>query len=179
MISGIHNQHHLIAVVLGGKTARRRDNQMKRLLDRAYYSLDLKDKLLESIILPPGKPEKAYQRVGFERKFDEADTTLRENEATTITADAPAPPSTADPNTRGWAVQLGAFSVAHSAKLLLERTITLFPKELLNSTPEVSPITTELGILFRAKHIGLSEQSAKDLCFKLQEKAQPCMVVGP
>ena len=179
MISGIHNQHHLIAVVLGGQTARRRDNQMKRLLDRAYHSLDLKDRILDCIILAPAKPEKAYRTGDSKQNLLREDTALRETEAVTIVTDPAQLPSTLGPNAGSWAVQLGAFSLAHSAKLLLERTIASFPNELINSAPEVSPITTELGILFRAKHTGLSEESAKDLCLKLNEKSQPCIVLKP
>ena len=165
--------------MLGGKTARSRDNQMKRLLDRAYHSLDLKDRILDSIILPPAKPEKAYRAGDSKQNLLREDTALRETEAVTIVTDPAQLPSTLGPNAGSWAVQLGAFSLAHSAKLLLERTIASFPNELINSAPEVSPITTELGILFRAKHTGLSEESAKDLCLKLNEKSQPCIVLKP
>ena len=179
MISSIHNKHHLIAVVLGGKTARSRDKQMKRLLDRAYHSLDIKDKILASIVLPPAKPNTAVKTKVYEEKDHTEESTVRDNEADTITKHLPASTNHPDPNLRKWAVQLGAFSLAQSAQLLLERTIASFPRELANSAPEVSPITTELGILFRAKHTGLSEKGAKDLCSKLSENAQPCIVLKP
>ncbi len=179
MISSIHNQHHLIAVVLGGKTSRSRDNQMKRLLDRAYHSLDLKDKLLDSIILPPAKPKKAYTAANSNQNIHREDPTLRETAAVTAVASPEKLPGAVEPNPGRWAVQLGAFSLAHSAKLLLEKTIASFPNELTNSAPEVSPITTELGVLFRAQHTGLSEEAAKNLCSKLNAKAQPCIVVDP
>ncbi|MEE2694177.1 MAG: D-alanyl-D-alanine carboxypeptidase family protein [Pseudomonadota bacterium] len=179
MISGVHNEHHLIAVVLGGKTARGRDNQMKRLLDRAYHSLDIKDKILDSIVLPPAKPKKAYKGQDFSENSNNGEKQMSRNDTGTVSEHPSTLPNDPHPNLGKWAVQLGAFSLAQSARSLLERTVASFPNELMNSAPEISPITTELGILYRAKHIGLSEKVAKDLCSKLNEKAQPCIVVEP
>jgi D-alanyl-D-alanine carboxypeptidase len=179
MVSGLHNHHHVIAVVLGGRTARSRDQQMRRLLDRAYYALDRKDELLSSIVVPPEKPNKTTQhnrQMKPQEKIASARTSSNEaNQEGPLSKEA----ENQSKGTGAWAVQLGAFSNPHAANLLLERIIKLYPDELISTSPHVLPITTEVGTLFRAKHIGLTEESARRLCSKLKKQAQPCIVVGP
>jgi len=176
MVSGFHNQHHVIAVVLGGKTARSRDNQMKRLLDRAYYALDRKDELIGRVVVPHEKgaqnkltSKSNEQMAPVKVSGGEVDQTEHLSTESENSSKGPG----------AWAVQLGAFSNAHAANLLLEKIIELYPDELKNASPQVSPITTEVGTLFRAKQVGLTERSAKGLCLKLKEKAQPCIIVEP
>ena len=179
MVSGLHNKHHVIAVVLGGKTARSRDNQMKRLLDRAYYALDKKDEMLSRIVVPSEKGNKPTQTklptVPKEQMVSEKNSSDKVHQMENLSTGLPNPSR----ETGRWAVQLGAFSNAHAADLLLEKITELYPNELIDTSPEVSPITTEVGTLFRAKQVGLTEGSAKGLCLKLKEKAQPCIVVAP
>ena len=172
MVSGIHNQHQIIAVVMGGKTARSRDNQMKRLLDRAYSALDRNDQLLRKVIVPTGIPPKPDRHTN---SASDKNTEISDTGATAIAAVEKMQTQSASL----WAVQLGAFTKERAARLLLDSVTNLYPEELVNAVPRVTPITTEEGILFRAQHIGLTEKSASNLCALLKTQARPCIVLRP
>ena len=152
---------------------------MKRILDRAYYALDKKDELLSKVVVPPAKGNNATENKLPTKPKEQVDSEKNSSDKSDQIKNL----STGSPNpsrgTGAWAVQLGAFSNAHAADLLLQKIIELYPDELIDTSPEVSPITTEVGTLFRAKQVGLTEGSAKNLCLKLKEKAQPCIVVEP
>ena len=175
MASGLHNSHQVIAVVLGGKTARSRDNQMKRLLDRAYHALDRNDQILNTVVVPPGKPK-------LIRTSPTATIVAVSEDSGTKSVQVENPPTEdrlQETTTPEWAIQLGAFTKAHAAKLLLNRILEIFPAELKHSVPQVSPIITGEGTLFRARHLGLTQKLAQALCSKLLKQAQPCIVVAP
>lgn len=149
---------------------------MKRLLDRAYYALDRHDQILSTIVVPHEKPRR-YKALPTSQQTVPYDENSK-NEYNSLEN-----PSAEDrlqgENIGKWAVQLGAFTKAHAADLLLNRVLEIFPDELRHSIPQVVPIETEEGTLFRAKHVGLTQKLAKLVCSKLQRKAQPCIVVTP
>ena len=181
MVSARDNGDHVIAVVLGGKTARRRDAQMRRLLDRAFVRIERNNKLFAVVSRPPRKPtmktavdEYSLKTAGknLANAADIIGEVLTEYVAVT---DAMASQS----HDTTWGVQLGAFSRHDAAERVLNNVVPLFPELLGNTQPEVSTVTDSIGTLYRARYIGLTEAAARALCSELTGRAQACIVSPP
>ena len=172
MVSARHNGHHLIAVVLGGKTGKRRDAQMKRLLQRAYNRLDRSDKLFAMISLPKEKPQR---RKSLDSSLQRRKTTnLNPSESLkTRKLDTPRKED------NDWGIQLGAFARHDAAERILNSVVPLFPEILANTRREISTVTDAIGTLYRARHVGLTEEAARTLCEELTALARPCMLAPP
>ena len=172
MVSARHNGHHLIAVVLGGKTGKRRDAQMKRLLQRAYNRLDRSDKLFAMISLPKEKPQR---RKSLDSSLQRGKTTNL-NPSESLKTRKLDPPRKED---NDWGIQLGAFARHDAAERILNSVVPLFPKILANTRREISTVTDAIGTLYRARHVGLTEEAARTLCKELTALARPCMLAPP
>ncbi|MEX2296461.1 MAG: D-alanyl-D-alanine carboxypeptidase family protein [Dongiaceae bacterium] len=92
-------------------------------------------------------------------------------------ADLPAS-APVEPSLSGiWGVQVGAFSkfaAAHSAALYASQRA---PNELQNARVQIEEIKNELGTIYRARLIGLDEQTAHTACTQLRAVDQPCIVL--
>ncbi|HIC71191.1 MAG TPA: D-alanyl-D-alanine carboxypeptidase [Alphaproteobacteria bacterium] len=181
MISARDNGNHVIAVVLGGKTAKRRDAQMRRLLDQAFIRIERNNKLFAVVSRPPRKPTiktavNEYPlktvRKNLANPADIIGEVLTEYVAVN---DAMA----AQSHDRTWGVQLGAFSRHDAAERVLNSVAPLFPELLGNTQPEVSTVTDSVGTLYRARYIGLTEAAARALCSKLTGRSQACIISPP
>ena len=181
MVSARKNGHHVVAVVLGGKTSARRDAQVRRLLDQAYKGFERNDKLLALIAPPPLKPirgtaaTEASLTNSLKNLAHAADIA---GEA--LTQYVAVPEASAAPiHDKTWGIQLGAFSRHEAAKRVLNSVVQSFPKMLGDTRREVSPVADSIGTLYRARHIGLTEATARALCAELNARAQPCIIAPP
>ena len=181
MVSAKQDGHHIIAVVLGGKTSARRDAQMRRLLDQAYERFERNDKLFALIAPPPIKPiretatTKAPLKNSLKNLAHAADIA-----GEVLTQYVAVPEASASPiHSKTWGIQLGAFSRHEAATRVLDRVVQLFPKILGKTRREVSPIADSIGTLYRARHIGLTEATARALCAELVARAQACIIAPP
>ena len=181
MVSARQNGHHVIAVVLGGKTAGRRDAQMRRLLDLAYERFEGNDKLFTVIAPPPLKPKR-----GTTVKHDPLKDSLKglanaaDLAGEVLTQYVAVPEALAAPvHDKIWGIQLGAFSRHEAAERVLNSVVPLFPKILRDTRREVSPVADSIGTLYRARHIGLTEAIARNLCAELIARAQACILAPP
>ena len=182
MVSARYNRHHIIAVVLGGKSAQRRDAQMRRLLDRAYIRFERSDKLFATVSIPPRKPLRNTEnnthslnasQIAVAHATDIVTKTLTDHVAV---ANAIA----GDIDDKTWGIQLGAFSQHDAAERALDSVVPWFPDLLANTRREISTVTDPIGTLYRARHIGLTEAAARALCDKLTTtRAQECIISPP
>lgn len=181
MVSARYKGHHLIGVVLGGKTAKRRDAQMVRLLKRAYDRLNRNDKLFASISRPHHKPNLTSY---LEEKIISI-SPVKPPDDLTISLESQQVLPEAREYTEGiidgnlWSVQLGAFSRYNAAERVLDSVVPLFPKLLANTRKEISEVTDSIGTLYRARHVGLTESLARQVCEKLKTLSKPCMISPP
>ncbi|WP_119462302.1 D-alanyl-D-alanine carboxypeptidase [Rhodospirillaceae bacterium SYSU D60014] len=165
--SVIRDGRRLIAVVVGGRTARSRDDHMIALLDRSFAKADsipiyVAGAAPENFVVPGRKPEPPTSILSA---------------AVAALAPAAVAAETDGPMAGPWGIQVGAFSqfepahrvatkAAESAEMLLRDARVVVHERAKNSRR-----------LYRARIIGLSEKDARAACRLLESKKMPCLVV--
>jgi D-alanyl-D-alanine carboxypeptidase len=145
------NGHRLICVVLGGKSAARRDRHAAKLLDNAFETL-----AEAPAVAGDGTGAKAIDFAGVR----------------------PAPPAAevvSEP-VASWGVQVGAFNRYAPAHLAATRAARK-ARVLLGTRVAIVPSEGDDGQVFRARLIGLSESQARDACRMLKRRKVGCLVV--
>jgi D-alanyl-D-alanine carboxypeptidase len=170
------NGKRLIGVVFGGRTARTRDDQMKKLLDRAYVDL-----LKEGDVTVP-RP-----RVSPEDKILPADTQLLMAKRETIReaeqpgrVDTQTIVSRMKPETNGsWAIQVGAFSDQRRAQEAVLAAARTAPDVLRLTRAAVEQQASGTGVVYRARLLGFGgESEARAACAALRRENLACIPVN-
>ncbi len=196
--------HHLVAVVLGGKSGRSRDRQMRRLLDRGFASLARRDQMMAQVGRPVRKPgtarpqllEAALGLKSIARPIPKPGATSVEASASRFTAEfeqaavavgaaitnyVRIPSAQAgDLETVGlWGIQVGAFSRQDAARTALDQAASALPQLIAASSPVILADKDKFGTLFRARYTGMDESEARSACSILEGAKVPCMVAPP
>jgi len=169
------NGRRLIGVVFGGRTARSRDDQMKKLLDQAY--LDLKK---DGEIIAP-RP-----RISPDGKILPADTQLlmaKQNNANEVEQpgriDTETVVARLSPETGGWGIQVGAFSDQRRAQEAVLAAARTAPDVLRLTRAAVEQQSNGSGIVYRARLLGFGgEQEARSACAALRKEKVACIPVN-
>lgn len=204
--SATRNGRTLVGVVFGGQTAAWRDQHMISLLDRGFASagvmatlprpLPKPDPLLASAspdasTLVPTPPAAALAPVAAPAHVDVARPTLLEPVAPSVSepgaiAALPGGPTTgpvtgpANPAPRTWGIQVGAFSAFDSASSQATKAATRLRQEVPGLQAAVTSVRSDNGMIYRARVIGLSSESAaRDACSRLGRWDGGCVVVRP
>jgi D-alanyl-D-alanine carboxypeptidase len=157
----------LIAVVLGGKSARSRDHHMSKLLDRGFTKVaTLVDR--ESL---KAATRKTAQSKSFNVK------TAFHVETTPGAKVATAKSSTSNPSFAQYSVQVGAYYGYHLAKRAATKAANRVPELLGNSRVWVSQVKGEKRRIFLARLVGLSKAHATEACEKLKSVKMECLAV--
>lgn len=152
VVSAARDGRRLIAVVLGGKTATRRDRQAVRLLDSAFETL-------------AQAPAVAARGTGV------ASVTFARIRPAPVQAVEEANEPAAE-----WGVQVGAFSRYAPAHLAATRAARRVPV-LLGTRVVIVPDQGDDGHIYRARLMGLSEAQAREACRKLESRKTGCLVI--
>jgi len=156
--------HRLIAVLFGGKSAKRRDRQVARLLDRGFGKLTdpiylPTGGMVKQDILPPGaKPLQLASAVVQKRNEAVAETRKLDGQ-------------------RIWGVQVGAYYSYAPAKKAAEAAVGRIPKLLSDASVAITNVKGQNGKIYRARLLGMSEGHARTACQKLKALATDCLVV--
>ncbi|WP_254869708.1 D-alanyl-D-alanine carboxypeptidase family protein [Thalassospira lucentensis] len=170
------NGKRLIAAVFGGRTARTRDDQMKKLLDRAYL------KLKEDGEMAPPRP-----RFSPEDKILPADAQLlMAKRETRREAEQPGRIDTETVVSRikpeassGWAIQVGAFSDQRRAQEAVLAAARTAPEVLRLTRAAVEQQASETGVLYRARLLGFEgENDARAACAALRREKVACIPIN-
>ncbi len=150
---------HVIAVVLGGKTAKRRNDRMRVLLDRALADATQIRNVLAAARRPRIKP-----RPG----------------ASVVQAAAIAPLRVAAISVPSgeWSIQVGAYSRHAAAERALDLVWFAAPALLSSGERRVERISGADGILYRARQTGLTETDARRACDEIRRHDLPCTVIA-
>lgn len=157
--SAVRDGRRLLAIVLGGRTARSRDAHMADLLDRGFATNrtasapapTLPDATLPVLALvPPLKPE-----VPLEFAASDVDGMIPVSR-----------------ETGEYAVQVGAFSRFAPAQLAANQAVRTVP-ELLG---DARVVVDQSSKFYRARVIGLSEADARAACKVLKANKTDCLV---
>ena len=187
------NGRHIIAVVLGGKTARSRDSHMVKLLDRGFTKMAAMG--VKTIPAVPG-PNPFQNPAAVEVAAAEPTGSVIPAPAQPARSRPVQPVATSsqiatasdaadlqvDPEvlTNDWAVQVGAFSRFRAAHSSAKTALDTVPKVLEGAKVSIERIdSASVGTLYRSQIAGLYEQQARTACQRLLAASMSCVVVQP
>ena len=148
--SAVRDNHRLLGVVMGGRTARARDRQMMTLLNRGFAQVRKTDLNAESRTAEGPTPVARYKNVSQE------DTDAQEAERPDL----------------GWLVQLGGkFRTSSHVRNVLRSARRTAPEPLKDARPLVVKLRRG-GYL--ARFVDLDESSALDICRALRRRKFTC-----
>jgi D-alanyl-D-alanine carboxypeptidase len=187
------NGRHIIAVVLGGKTAKSRDSHMVKLLDRGFTKMAAMG--VKTIPAVPG-PNPFQNPAAVEVAAAEPTGSVIPAPAQPARSRPVQPVATSsqiatasdaadlqvDPEvlTNDWAVQVGAFSRFRAAHSSAKTALDTVPKVLEGAKVSIERIdSASVGTLYRSQLAGLYEQQARTACQRLLAASMSCVVVQP
>lgn len=170
------NDKRLIGVVFGGRTARTRDDQMKKLLDQAYVKLTKKGKITvpRPRFSPDDKilPADTQLLIAKRQTRREAEQPGRIDTETVVTRLKPAANS-------GWAIQVGAFSDQRRAQEAVLAAARTAPEVLRLTRAAVEQQANGSGVVYRARLLGFDdEKEARAACAALRRENVACIPVN-
>lgn len=167
VVSASRNGNRIIGVVFGGKSARARNSHMRRLLNRSFAKL------------APSKPKTGPVAKQAPKKPAVVPSTA-------LAMSVPKPlrkPSTPRlQNTggkAGWSIQVGAFKAKAPARRAAKRAARQLSGKHRDTRVQILP--TKLGdeLIYRARLVGLSQNSATEACRRLKSRRVSCVPVPP
>ena len=183
----------LIAVVMGGESARSRDLQMASLFDRSFGpaapgaapGIAVAAAGRATVVdteEPVGRhsykrdPEPQIERVAYTPEPDSRSG--RSAIAAAKRAAKPTAPAARGSADKGsWAIQVGVFSDMASAKRVAQEAARLLPNLPTHAKVGVTPLQQSGKRLYRARLTGISRTAAIDACKLLERKKRDCMAL--
>ena len=184
--SAMRDGHRIVAVVLGGKSARKRDLQMVGLLDQGFRVVDKAPTAqlasAQQLSLPVG-PAVDTDAPALTMPAAGMATATAKPEALRLELASEAEDAAVSPESEKmapgkdlWGVQVGAFGAYKPAHTAALRASRIAPKQLKIARVIVDESAKGTNRLYRARLIGLTKQNAQLACRQLKAKSVPCMV---
>jgi D-alanyl-D-alanine carboxypeptidase len=178
--SAMRDGRRLVAVVLGGATARSRDDEMMQLLDGGFARL---------ASLPPAQVAAARQSdstaANTEWDFDAADPPTRVARAAAPARLRPVStqelsPVASGPRTSesGWGIQVGAFQDRETSRRAAERAASLIAARVGRFSIELSPAGAN-GRPYRARLWRMTQTQSHEACQVLRAQRMDCTPLAP
>lgn len=167
--TAVRNGRRLIAVVLGGRTSRERDNRVAALLDHGFGVAPLRPNVA-TIEVAAAVPA---MRTAIKAA---AQPQVRQPKVAAKTKDAAAKPREAAAKPGSWTIQIGAYKSQKAGQVGLDATGKIIPAQLKGAGSTV--IKSRNGS-FQARFTGLTKTSAEQACSRLEAKGQDCLVLAP
>jgi D-alanyl-D-alanine carboxypeptidase len=167
--TAVRNGRRLIAVVLGGRTSRERDNRVAALLDHGFGVAPLRPNL-STIEVAAAVPA---MRSAIKAA---AQPQVRQPKVAAKTKDAAAKPREAAAKPGSWTIQIGAYKSQKAGQVGLDATGKIIPAQLKGAGSTV--IKSRNGS-FQARFTGLTKTAAEQACSRLEAKGQDCLVMAP
>jgi D-alanyl-D-alanine carboxypeptidase len=174
--SAVRNNRRLIGVVMGGQSARSRDDHMAALLNQAFAGggRTAPPTMVASAEEPAEATESTEQTMGGRAaRAVRALSPISSAEATTLM-----PPKRAESGSERWSIQLGAYSREAAAEKAASGAAAKL-KMKGRSIQVVGPAAGDKEKLWRARVVNFSKKEAQDACRTLHKKHMSCSVVGP
>jgi D-alanyl-D-alanine carboxypeptidase len=193
--SAARDGHRLVAVVLGGKSARSRDLKMIDLLDQGFALVAKKSAtqvagvlpaaptqprakaasaaaLAAAALIPAAKPEAEIVQVESTTQAETIEVASLEP----ISAPAEDTQTSTSTGKRAWGIQVGAFNSYEPALKAANRASKKVASLVKTAQVVVDETAKGKTTLYRARLIGLSKKNAQAACKKLKAKAIDCLV---
>ncbi len=165
----------LIGVVFGGKTARSRDRQMVKILDKAFARVDQIPKSKTRIarsFFRVAEPKQRFAQIPIPRL--KPDTASPATQVATIINN-----QDMDDAEARWSVQFGAFTSFETAQNRVARASAVLGTGDTPSNSGIEPWPTPSGIIYRARFVELTENEASEICGLLVKHGISCMKIRP
>lgn len=165
--SAVRYDRRLIAVVIGGRTAKSRDVHTAKLLNHEFAAIaagDVPAITMASVplVVPPAKPETPESGIAIAMS------------ALVPSAKAAVPDT---PLAGRWGIQVGAFSEFAPAQMVARKAAHDAASILQDAHVVVHERPQDDRTLYRSRIIGLTEDDAEAACKLLKAKDTPCLVV--
>ena len=178
--SAVRNNHRLIAVVMGGNTARWRDQRTADLLDRGF----------EDVAVAANRPARSDDTTsrlaglnGKDRTATFGPANLGEGDADAGSPEVPTPrrrASTVTAKSDNWGVQVGAYSDRKAAEVAARVAMAAQTDAVAShARSRIDPLKASQKTLYRARVVDLSFSDAQRTCGLMKREAKPCMVIKP
>jgi D-alanyl-D-alanine carboxypeptidase len=181
--SAVRDGRRLIAIVMGGDTPGWRDEHMAELMDQGFATPRTPAPMVASLqapALPTRKPETGIEVASIEELSDgDQIAALTANLAPTSASLTSSAAAAEAPKAAEWGIQVGAFSDPDAGRRALADVARRMPTLLASAYPQMLPITTGSGRLFRARLMGLDESMARTVCGSLARTGEDCLTVAP
>jgi D-alanyl-D-alanine carboxypeptidase len=181
--SAVRDGRRLIAVVMGGDSPGWRDEHMAELMDQGFATPRTPAPLVASRrppTVPARKPDAGTDVASLEEVEDGSQLAALAASITPSTDGLTSSAVAAElPKSGSWGIQVGAFSDADAGRRALDSVSRRLPSLLASAYPQMVPVTTGSGRLFRARLMGLDEAAARTVCANLEHAGEGCLTVGP
>lgn len=181
--SAERNGRRVIAVYVGGRTARSRDDKVAQLLDLGFEQL----RPAALVAHVPPQPRPAATTLALPAAdSDEGDAALELPGRRPVAVAAAEPAEavsaasdrTSDTSLAGeWGVQIGAYLKPEHAYRAAYGAVRQFPDLLLGHEIEISPRQGRRKTYYRVRLAGFGEERAQQVCRQLKRQQQECLVV--
>jgi len=181
--SAVRDGRRLIAVVMGGDTPGWRDEHMAELMDQGFATPRTPAPLVASLqppAVPTRKPETGIDVAGFEEVVDSSELAALAASVPPSSIGLTSSAAAAElPKAGGWGIQVGAFGDVDAGRRALASISRRLPSLLASAYPQMVPVTTGSGRLFRVRLMGLDESAARAVCASLEQSGEGCLTVAP
>ncbi len=167
VVSATQNGNRIIGVVFGGKSARARNSHMRRLLNRSFAKLTPSNPKTGPVAKQAPKKPAAVPAAAFAMSVPKP---LRK----------PSTPRLQNTGGKaGWSIQVGAFKAKAPARRAAKRAARQLSGKHRGTRVLILP--TKLGdeLIYRARLVGLSQNSATEACRRLKSRSVSCVPVPP
>lgn len=167
--TAVRNGRRLIAVVLGGRTSKERDNRVAALLDHGFGVAPLRPNV-STIEVAAAVPA---MRSAIKAA---AQAPVRQPKAAAKPTEAAAKPREVAARPGSWTIQIGAYKSQKAGQVGLDATGKIIPAQLKGAG---STVIKGRNGSFQARFTGLTKTAAEQACARLEAKGQDCLVMAP
>ena len=160
--SARRDNHRLIGIVFGGKSARQRDRHLATLMDKGFVDA-------AEYGLPPYPARKPLM-------VAEADGQLVPSQ---VTIKPRSKPDVEILQSEAWGIQIGAYSISDVAQQKANEATAVVKETFTTAFSRIEPVTVSGKQLFRAQIMGLKEAETRTACRIMERAPHQCLVIGP
>ncbi len=166
------DEGRLVGVLFGGRSAKSRDQRMRKLLVNGFRRLQRGDE--------PGSPNQFVRPRGRLDGFGQVPRPQQKPQRLDInSADNTVRPQSDPQIDLVWSIQIGAFNQVASARRHLSELTSALPGLLSRVKLSIDTIAGKQAPIYRARVYGLSQSQAQELCSRIKSADFACLPIAP
>jgi D-alanyl-D-alanine carboxypeptidase len=164
--TAVRNGKRMIAVVLGGRTSKERDNRVAALLDHGFGVAPLRPNVATIEVAAAVPAVRAALKTAAQPQKQVRERAKPAEKKEAVAAGKPG----------SWTIQIGSFKSQKAGQVGLDATGKVIPVQLKGAGTAV--VKSKNGS-FQARFTGLTKTAAEQACSRLEAKGQDCLVMAP